>query len=200
MSQKDRARQKRRQKRGERHKQKRAGIPHRAASQPDAAEIRRQAMAALIEDCRALFAREGRIGEALRGEIREAGDFLGAYGRGWCSSSRASSTTAGLGTSAVMSCTRCAGTSRTSRRSRSSIGSGRCAGATTPSSMPRPPRIRGPGFRARGSIKPAGWRSPSGACTPASKHRQGPGPQGDSGAGGKAHRKRQDRARPGRSP
>ncbi|MGH8573777.1 MAG: hypothetical protein ACREX8_14565, partial [Gammaproteobacteria bacterium] len=77
MSQKDRARQKRRQKRGERHKQKRAGIPHRAASQPDAAEIRRQAMAALIEDCRALFAREGRIGEALRGEIREAGDLLG---------------------------------------------------------------------------------------------------------------------------
>jgi hypothetical protein len=77
MSQKDRERQKRRQKRGERHKQKRAGIPHRAASQPDAAEIRRQAMGALIEDCRALFAREGRIGDDLRGEIREAGDFLG---------------------------------------------------------------------------------------------------------------------------
>ncbi|MGH7417990.1 MAG: hypothetical protein ACREKB_09465, partial [Candidatus Rokuibacteriota bacterium] len=77
MSQKDRERQKRRQKRGERHKQKRAGVPHRVASQPDAAEIRREAMGALIEDCRALFAREGRIGEALRGEIREAGDFLG---------------------------------------------------------------------------------------------------------------------------
>ncbi|MGQ0594583.1 MAG: hypothetical protein ACT4QB_18695 [Gammaproteobacteria bacterium] len=77
MSQKDRERQKRRQKRGERHKQKRAGVPHRVASQPDAAEIRREAMGALIEDCRALFAREGRIGEDLRGEIREAGDFLG---------------------------------------------------------------------------------------------------------------------------
>lgn len=77
MSQKDRERQKRRQKRGERHKQKRAGIPHRAASQPDAAEIRREAMGALIEDCRALFARECRIGEDLRGEIREAGDYLG---------------------------------------------------------------------------------------------------------------------------
>ncbi|MGH8479920.1 MAG: hypothetical protein ACREXK_10150 [Gammaproteobacteria bacterium] len=77
MSQKDRERQKRRQKRGERHKQKRAGVPHRVASQPDAAEIRREAMGALIEDCRALFAQEGRIGEDLRGEIREAGDFLG---------------------------------------------------------------------------------------------------------------------------
>ncbi|MGH8567220.1 MAG: hypothetical protein ACREXU_04180, partial [Gammaproteobacteria bacterium] len=77
MSQKDRERQRRRQKRGERHKQKRAGVPHRAVSQPDAAEIRREAMGALIEDCRALFAREGRIGDDLRGEIREAGDYLG---------------------------------------------------------------------------------------------------------------------------
>ncbi|MGH8565503.1 MAG: hypothetical protein ACREXW_16015 [Gammaproteobacteria bacterium] len=77
MSQKDRERQKRRQKRGERHKQKRAGIPHRAMSQPDAAEIRREAMGALIEDCRLLFAREGRIGDDLRGEIREAGGYLG---------------------------------------------------------------------------------------------------------------------------
>ena len=77
MSQKDRERQKRRQKRGERHKQKRAGVPHRVASQPDAAEIRREAMGALIEDCRALFAREGRIGDDLRGDIREAGDYLG---------------------------------------------------------------------------------------------------------------------------
>jgi len=76
MSQKDRHRQKRRQKRGERHKQKRAGVPHRGASQPDAAEIRREAMGALIEDCRALFAREGRIGDDLRAEIREAGDYL----------------------------------------------------------------------------------------------------------------------------
>lgn len=77
MSQKDRQRQKRRQKRGERHKQRRAGVPHRVASQPDAAEIRREAMGALIEECRALFAREGRIDDALRGEIREAGDYLG---------------------------------------------------------------------------------------------------------------------------
>ena len=77
MSQKDRERQKRRQKRGEHHKQKRAGVPHRAASQPDAAEIRREAMGALIEECRVLFAREGRIDDALRGEIREAGDYLG---------------------------------------------------------------------------------------------------------------------------
>lgn len=77
MSQKDRERQKRRQKRGERHKQKRAGVPHRVASQPDGAEIRRQAMGALIEDCRALFARESRIGDDLRGDIREAGDYLG---------------------------------------------------------------------------------------------------------------------------
>lgn len=77
MSQKDRERQKRRQKRGERHKQKRAGVPHRVASQPDATEIRREAMGALIEDCCALFAQEGRIGEDLRGEIREAGDYLG---------------------------------------------------------------------------------------------------------------------------
>ena len=77
MSQKDRQRQKRRQKRGERHKQRRAGVPHRVASQPDAAEIQREAMGALIEECRALFAREGRIGDDLRGEIREAGDYLG---------------------------------------------------------------------------------------------------------------------------
>ncbi len=77
MSQKDRERQKRRQKRGERRKQKRAQVPHRVASQPDAAELRRQAMEALIEDCHMLFARAGRIDDDLRGDIRKSGTFLG---------------------------------------------------------------------------------------------------------------------------
>ncbi len=77
MSQKDRQRHKRRQKREERHKKRRAQVPRRAAREPDVAEIRREAMGYLIEDCRALLTRESRFTDKLRAEIREFGACLG---------------------------------------------------------------------------------------------------------------------------
>jgi hypothetical protein len=74
MSQKDRERQKRRQKRGLRHKQKRAGAPHRA--QPDAAELRHQAIGFMIDACGSLLTGEGRLDEEAREHIQRAGAFL----------------------------------------------------------------------------------------------------------------------------
>ena len=86
-------------------------------------------------------------------------------------------------------------------RSRFSIGSGRCAGATTPTLCPdRPGPGAGSEHRARSS-RPAGLRLLALARRPGGTERgPGPGPQGDSGAGGAAHRRFQDRPRPVRSP